>query len=476
MMRCPSRGADSVSRIAWFTPLPPSSSGVARYNIELLPLLAAAHAIDVFIDGPPESVSALAGCSVRSAHDFVWKHYRDPYDLVVYQIGNAPCHDYMWGYVARYPGLVVLHDGQLHHARALSLHRQKRDEDYVEEFRYSHPDVEPDIAELGVAGLLGPLTFLWALRRPLLDSARLVVVHNTWLAARLHDERPDTPLRVVEMGVAAPVPEPSVHEQIRRRHNLPPDAMVFTAFGTMTPEKRIPEIIRALAAVTEWVPRARLLLVGQPVGHYNPAAEARALGMADRVTITGFVSHEDVPDYLAASDVCLCLRWPTSRETSAAWLRCLGAGRATITTDLAHVTDVPTLDPRTWTVLYAHREASDVFEPPPPVDAVAVSINMLDEEHSLLLAMRRLGTDARLRRTLGQRARDLWQSRFTLERMAEGYRAAIAEALTRPAREAARRSLPAHFMADGTGQVVETLRGLGVPDATLADLWGARTR
>jgi hypothetical protein len=26
----------------------------------------------------------------------VWRHRRDPYDLVVYQLGNAPCHDYMW--------------------------------------------------------------------------------------------------------------------------------------------------------------------------------------------------------------------------------------------------------------------------------------------------------------------------------------------------------------------------------------------
>ena len=44
-----------------------------------------------------------------------------PYDLVVYQLGNAACHDYMWGYLFRYPGLVVLHDAQVHQARAQSL-------------------------------------------------------------------------------------------------------------------------------------------------------------------------------------------------------------------------------------------------------------------------------------------------------------------------------------------------------------------
>ncbi len=462
-----------MSTIAWFTPLPPSSSGVARYNVELLPLLARRHDIDVFVDAAPGDVAAPEGCTIFNAHDFVWKHDRRRYDLVVYQMGNASCHDYMWGYLARYPGLVVLHDGQLHHARALSLRRQKRHEDYVEEFRFSHPDVEPDIAELGVAGLLGPLMFLWPLRRPVLDAARLVVVHNAWLAARVLEERPATPVRVVEMGVAAARPDRGVRDRIRERHNIPPDALVFTAFGTMTPEKRIPEAIGALAAVDAWVPGARLLLVGQRVGHYDPLADARTRGVADRVAITGFVPHEEVPDYLAASDVCLCLRWPTSRETSAAWLRCLGAGRATIITDLAHTTDVPALDPRTWTVRYGHREAPDAFEPAPPVDPIAVSVDILDEEHSLLLEMRRLGTDVGLRRALGERARALWQSRFTIERMAEGYESAIDEARLQPIPEA-RAALPGHFKADGTDQAIQTLRDAGVPEHEVSSLWTGR--
>ena len=44
-----------------------------------------------------------------------------PYDLIVYQLGNDSCHDYMWPYLVRHPGLVVLHDGQTHQARARTL-------------------------------------------------------------------------------------------------------------------------------------------------------------------------------------------------------------------------------------------------------------------------------------------------------------------------------------------------------------------
>src|SRR5262245_5371492 len=162
-----------MARLAWFTPLPPVSSGIARYNIELLPGLAQVHQIDLFVDGLPDRFArSAAHAPAFSAHDFVWKHLREPYDLVVYQLGNAPCHDYMWAYLVRYPGLVVLHDGQLHHARARWLLQQwqPRRDDYRREFRFNHPGANPAVAELGAVGLLGSLTYLWSMLRVVIES------------------------------------------------------------------------------------------------------------------------------------------------------------------------------------------------------------------------------------------------------------------------------------------------------------------
>jgi hypothetical protein len=60
----------------------------------------------------------------------------------------------MWAYLVRYPGLAVLHDGQLHHARGRMLlqHWQPRMDDYRREFWFNHPDANPDLAELPTAG------------------------------------------------------------------------------------------------------------------------------------------------------------------------------------------------------------------------------------------------------------------------------------------------------------------------------------
>ena len=461
-----------VPRLAWFTPLPPVRSGIAQYNVELLPSLASHYQIDLFVDGHPGERVHPDGTLVYNAHDFVWKHFRQPYHLVVYQLGNASCHDYMWAYLARYPGLVVLHDGQLHHARALSLLGQKRHDDYRSEFGFNHPDADIRVAELGIWGLLGSLTYLWPMRRVVTQSARMVAVHNQWLADEIGEDDPQASVVVVEMGVPAPESRPCASEAIRARHGIPADAVLFVAFGDVTPEKRIPQALQGLASILGAVPNVHLLLAGKPVAHYDLTVEARALGVMDRVTTAGFVPQEEVADYLAAADVCVCLRWPSSRETSAAWLRCLAAGRPTIVTDLVHTVDVPAYDPRTWTPLHAPTAIPDAREWPVPAEPACVSVDILDEDHSLRLAMHRLANDPRLRTRLGRRARALWAERFTLDRMVTRYREMIDAACAAPMPDAARRGrLPEHFRTSGTEHASRLLRQMGVPDARIGEIW-----
>ena len=189
-----------MTHVAWFTPLPPIHSDIARLNAELLPLLAKTHRIDVFLDSLSDTpLTGVAG--VFSAHDFVWKQHQNPYDLVVYQLGTSTHHDYMWPYLVKYPGLIALHDGQLHHSRRRALLNANRANDYRVEFAYNHPAANSGIAELGISGSpwsqdylwtgsLGSLNYLWPMRRVVLDSARVVLVHNSWLAEEIQEESP----------------------------------------------------------------------------------------------------------------------------------------------------------------------------------------------------------------------------------------------------------------------------------------------
>lgn len=437
-------------RVAWFSPLPPTRSGIAAYSAEVLELLHSSHAIDVFVDRTFPA-SGLP-CPVRDAHDFIWQHRLDPYDLVVYQLGNAPCHDYMWAYLARFPGLVVLHDTRLHHARARSLLSQRRIDDYRAEFRYDHPDAPPDVVEYSVSGLGGSMSYFWSMLRVVTGTARTIAVHNERVADELRAEYPDATVEVIRMGVGAPPATPDAEghwrTRVRRELALPDEAVVFAAFGKVTAEKRIASILRALGTIRAEGADVFLLLVGDADEYGLLPDDLARLGISDRVRVTGYVPDEAVHAYLSAADVCLCLRWPTAAETSASWLRCLASSRPTVVSDLAHLADVPTLDASTW-------QPRRIAATP-----VAVSVDVIEEEASLAAAMRRLASDRELAGQLGRAGHAFWTAHHTLQTMASDYLRVMQSAAARPAPRV--RDLPAHFTDDYTEPARRVARRLGV--------------
>ena len=433
-------------RVAWFSPVPPVKSGVAGRTAELVEVLRArGHEIDVFVDEPV----ARAAASVRSAHDFIWRHAQKPYGLNVYQFGNSSHHDYEWPYAFRYPGLVALHDTHLHHARAALLLRDRRAADYRTEFAFDDPGTSVDLAELAVHGLDTALYYRWPLTRTLAATARLIVTHGEGAAAELRSHLQDAPelaarISSVTLGEGERLPPArarEARERVRARHGIPRDAIVFGVFGGISPEKRIDQILDAFEAVHPAIPSARLLLAGAAASHYDLAAALRARSVAASVICTGYLENdEELTDHLAACDVTINLRWPTARETSGPWLRALAAGRPTVVTDLRHLSHVPSTDPRGW----RRNQAAD---------PICVAVDILDEDHSLRLAMRRLGSDPALRESLGRAAVEWWTREHTVERMADDYERAMDEARLRQPADADR---PGH-LRDAYGRVLASL-------------------
>ena len=399
-------------RIAWFSPFPPERSGIASYSAEILPLLSSAHRID----GIPES----------GAHDFVWMHRRNPYDLVVYQLGNAPCHDYMWAYLATYPGLVVLHDARLHHARARRLLKDRRFDDYRRELAYDHPDARPEVAEFAVEGLSGSIYYFWSMLRVVMRTARLVAVHNTRVADDLRTEHPGVAVEAIRMGVPSIGADTEARRLVRHALHIPDDAVVFAAFGRVTAEKRIATILNAATALRREGLNVWLLIVGD-------TDDSSAIA-ADAIRVTGYVNDAAVGAYLNAADACLCLRWPSALETSASWLRCLAAARATVISDLPHLVDIPS--------------------------QVALHIDLLNEERELLNAMRRLASDPQLRGDLARRGCEYWATGHTLQAMAEDYERLLTAAAARTAPQPT--ELPSHFVDDHSEPARQIAARLGV--------------
>lgn len=403
--------------VAIFSPLPPQRSGIAHYTSELLPLLSREHEIDLYTDciQPDSTINSLV--NVFDAHDFIWRRKQTSYDHIIYQLGNATCHDYMWPYLAHYPGHIVLHDGHVHHSRARSLLSQKRYDAYRAEFAFSHSDCPTDVAELGVQGLLGNLTYFWPMLGVPMAVARSVSVHNSRLAENLQHHYSHSTINTIRMGVSDPTTtiKDSTRHSTRNILGFSSKHVVFAAYGGLTPEKRIPQILRAVKKLSQTHPLIRLLLVGNPATHYDARADAHTLGIEHLVTFTNYVADADLPKYLAAADVYLCLRWPSTGETSASMIRCLAMGKPIVTTDLALNRDMPMLlTPWAWTLSHPWKDTVNA-------KPLGVAIDILDEDHSLEITLRRLCDDASLRKQLGVRARQYWETHHRLEMMAEDY-------------------------------------------------------
>ena len=436
--------------------MPPVPSGIAACSAELVAALRARHQIDVYRDEAP----LASAPDTESAHTFVWRHRREPYDLTVYQVGNSSHHDYLWPYLFRYPGLTVLHDAHLHHARAASLLRTERRGDYRAEFVANHPDLNANLAELAVAGFDNQLYYSWPMRRLVVERSRLIAVHSRALASTLAAESPSAAVTSVRLAHGVLVNGDDAHRhrlRVRHQQGIEAGATVFGVYGGLAPEKRVPQILSAFRALLPYAPEAHLLLAGAPARHYDVAADVRSHGLERQTTITGYLESEaELTAHLAACDVSINLRWPTAREMSGPWLRALAAGLPTITTDLVHLADVPSLDPRTWRV---HSPAPASRIPHPDSEAICVAIDILDEDHSLRLAMRRLALDPALRVSLGAAGQRHWINEHSMPRMVEDYERILSRASALPVPGI---PLPPHLVNDGDAVLKQTLRQLSV--------------
>jgi len=427
-----------LSRIAFVSPLPPARTGIADYSADVLALLAPGHEIDVFHAQEEVEASRLPSpIRLHWAAALLDRHRQRPYDAAVYQMGNGPEHDFLYDLLPRLPGLLVLHDLVLHHARARMFldspaarayaqdpaDRARQEaarpalEAYRAELSYSYPDRAARLfeAQLGTVGTLLP--YAYPLFRLAVEASRVTAVHNAFMADAVRSEVPDAVTTRVAMPMTAPTVTAGAASALRARLGIAADDFVVGSFGLLTPEKQIETVARAVARAAVHVPRIRLLLVG-PVPYAGALARMLdRVGLAARTVVTGRVGFSDLAAHMEAADVAVHLRYPTARETSAALLRLLAQGRPVIVSDLEHLADLPG-------------------------DAV-VRADLTDEEGAVTRALLGLAARPEGRARLGERAREFVRVEHAPARSRAHYETAIAQTSARPDPPA--RPWPSHW-------------------------------
>jgi glycosyltransferase involved in cell wall biosynthesis len=400
-----------VRRVAYLSPLPPDSSGIADYSADLLPALARHLDLELFTARPEATDGSLRGAfPLRSYAEFAARDRERPYDTAIYQVGNsAEHHAPIFDAVLERPGLVVLHEAMLHHlVRDLNLWRTGRD-GFVEAMRYCYGRTGRSMAPRLLLANDSPDIWSYPLFEGVVDAAAGLLVHNRATRDRVLASRPAARISLVPHLVTPHIAGADAAAGRRRLDALgiARGALVVASFGHLTRAKRLAVTLRAFARFRRARPDAVYLLVGEVSPAYTELAELLAGELGRGVVTTGRVDLDALHELMAACDVALNLRQPTGGETSGACLRLLALGRPVVVSDDGWFAEIP--------------DGACAKVPPDR-----------DEEALLVALLEALAGDEDLRRSLGRNA-----ARWALERhrpadCARGYAEAVERTLADP--------------------------------------------
>src|SRR6185295_9315547 len=168
-------------RVAFFSPLPPAKSGIADYSAALLEHLDTSVEVDTFAARPAEFDASR-------------------YDVSVYQLGNNPYHDFVYQAALEHPGVVVMHEANLHHLVAdLTINRDDWD-GYVREVGRNHGAEAENYAERYVRTRQKAPNYGLAMMRSVLARSRGAIVHSDAVGAELRAQGFEGPIARIPHG------------------------------------------------------------------------------------------------------------------------------------------------------------------------------------------------------------------------------------------------------------------------------------
>jgi glycosyltransferase involved in cell wall biosynthesis len=360
-------------RVAYYSPLPPSSSGIADYSALLLPALG--RRIEV--------VAARPGRFRRAPKA----------DAALYHVGNDPeAHGWIVEALRRRPGVVCLHEIVLHHLVAGITLARGDAAGYLAAMERDH----------GLAGRLlaygvldNRIPPLWETRPQdfplageILRLADGLIVHSRYVEERAREAGYEGAIwRIPHPAWPVPDVEPASVE----------GRPLIGCFGHVNESKRIPQLYAAFAQLRERRPEARLLVVG------SATPRVADLDVPEGVVREGHVDEARLWSLMAACDIVVSLRSPTMGETSGSVVRTLSLGRPLVVSDVGWFSELP--------------------------DTVAVKVSPDEREVDTVTAeLERLAGDDDARRAMGEAGRALAASDHDLEHVAELYVAALEEA------------------------------------------------
>lgn len=382
-------------KLAYFSCLSPLKSGISDYSEkELLPYLSKYADIDIYIDDgyKPSNKDILNKFNIFHYGKIVDKI--NQYDAIIYHMGNNPFHIYMYETLMKYSGVVVYHDMFLHgliSSMTIGKGNKKR---YVDEFKYCYGNRGKLVAEGAIKSGSYP-EFEYPLLKRMLDNSSGAITHSTFGKNIILEEKKD--INIMKINQAITVYKDLDKVATRKKLGIDNNSIIVATFGYVYPHKRIHKAIAAFARFNKKFPNSKYFLVGERSCDCTDLDRSiHKLGVKKSVIFTGFIPFERAMEYIAISDICINLRYPTAGETSSGTLRTLSMGKPTIVSNVGWFSELP--------------------------DSCCIKIDVDKyEEETIFESLNVLASNERLRIKMGENAREYILKECDPEKIAKEY-------------------------------------------------------
>lgn len=335
-------------KVAYFSPLNPQKSGISDFSEELLPYLKKKFDVDIFVDGiKPTNNLLKQEFVIREMKEYNKESIRSQYDIAVFHIGNNyELHNHMVELFLKFGGILELHDISLHHYLAEKTVVRNNKQKYIDIMTYCHGQKGRKVAEQFWNGEIPApwenLSMTFTVCKYLVDKATAVIVHSDFAKQTVKGMKKDA------MVINIPLHTPDIEEnylenkvKCREMLGIDQNTVVMGAFGYVTSEKRILQIIEALKHCNQNNKKNfKFYIVGKVVG-VDLDKKIKESKLDKKVIITGFTTLDEFKRYMGACDFCFNLRYPTQGESSASIHRMFGLGKPVIVTDIGTFEEYP---------------------------------------------------------------------------------------------------------------------------------------
>jgi len=326
-------------KIALFSPINPTPSGISDYTEELIPELIEFWSIDLYVEKGFDIKSAKIGNLVNIIEYDPKVFDPEKYNEIIYHMGNSfKAHKYIYEAILKFKGVIVLHDYLLQGFYTEKFFFDKKYDFFInlQEKYYGNKgkEIANNIVNKSPIPIWNtPNGINFPLNEEILSKAKSIIVHSQFIKDLIKKNWNKSISLIPHHGHNLKFFNKN---KIRAKLNVKNDDILICSTGFINTNKRLKTVITALNELN--IPNIVYLIQGKDGS--NLLSDINKYKNI-KIIRKDYVPLEELESYIFASDICINLRFPTMGESSGSLLRMMGYGKPILVTDFGSYSDFP---------------------------------------------------------------------------------------------------------------------------------------